>query len=204
MRKDIDTIVFDLGAVLIDWNPEYLYRKIIEDEKERLWFFNNICTAEWNEEQDAGRPLKVATDQLVNQYPEYEYNIRAYYDRWEEMLNGPIVETLELFKLLKQQNRFKFYALTNWSAETFPIALGKYDFLHWFDGRLVSGEEKTRKPFKGFYQTLIERFSIKPDKALFIDDNLRNIPPASDLGMNTIHFTNAGSLARQLKELGLI
>jgi 2-haloacid dehalogenase len=204
MRKEIDTIVFDLGAVLIDWNPEYLYRKIIADETERLWFFNNICTADWNEEQDAGRPLQVATDELVNKYPEFEDNIRAYYDRWEEMLNGPIEETLELFKLLKNQNRFKFYALTNWSAETFPIALRKYEFLHWFDGRLVSGEEKTRKPFKGFYQTLIEKFSITPEKALFIDDNLRNIPPASDLGMNTIHFTNAGNLARHLKDLSLI
>jgi 2-haloacid dehalogenase len=204
MKKKIDTVVFDLGAVLIDWNPDYLYRKIIEEENERLWFFNNICTADWNEEQDAGRPLQVATEQLVNKYPEHEKNIRAYYDRWEEMLNGPIEETLELFKLLKQQNRFRFYALTNWSAETFPIALRKYEFLHWFDGRLVSGEEKTRKPFKGFYKTLIERFSIEPEKALFIDDNLRNIPPASDLGMNTIHFTSAAILAGRLKELGLI
>ena len=204
MNKVIDTIVFDLGAVLIDWNPDYLYRKIIEDENERQWFFDNVCTAEWNEEQDAGRSLKEATEELVKRFPFHEDNIRSYYGRWEEMLNGPIDGTLELFRMLKQKNSFRFYALTNWSAETFPIALGKYDFLHWFDGRHVSGEEKTRKPFLHFYESLLDKYSIKPDNALFIDDNIRNIAPAQSLGMHTIHFTSPESLALKLHELKLL
>ncbi len=204
MNKNIDTIVFDLGAVLIDWNPDYLFKKIISDESERRWFLSNICTPDWNEEQDAGRSLKTATEVLIERFPQHRENIKAYYDRWEEMLNGPIEGTVDLFRLLKEKNQFKFYALTNWSAETFPIALRKYDFLHWFDGRLVSGEEKTRKPFVEFYRTLITRFSITPENSVFIDDNFRNIGPAAELGMKTIHFTSPENLDLSLKELQLI
>ena len=197
----IDTIVFDLGGVLIDWNPDYVFRTIFENEEKMRWFYNNICTPAWNEEQDAGRSLQVATEELVTQFPEHEENIRAYYGRWEEMLGGPISGTVEVLRELKQSNQFKLFALTNWSHETFPIALQKYDFLHWFDGRLVSGEEKTRKPFPEIYQKLIQRFDIEPGKAIYIDDNKKNLEPAAQLGFQTIHFQSPGQLRDELKKI---
>ena len=197
--QQIDTIVFDLGGVLIDWNPDYVFRTIFKDEADMRWFYNNICTPAWNEEQDAGRSLQEATELLVNQFPEHEENIRAYYDRWEEMLGGPIQGTVEVFRKLKDSNQYKLYALTNWSHETFPVALQRYDFLHWFDGRLVSGEEKTRKPFPEIYQLLARRFNIDPAKAIYIDDNKRNLEPAADLGFKTIHFQSPEQFSAALQ-----
>jgi 2-haloacid dehalogenase len=195
------TVIFDLGGVLIDWNPDYVFKTIFEKEEDKKWFYENICTSDWNEEQDAGRSLKDATEHLITQFPEHEINIRAYYDRWEEMLGGPIEGTVEVFRELKQRPDLKFYALTNWSAETFPIALQRYDFLHWFDGRLVSGEEKTRKPFIDIYEKLIERFNIDPRDAVYIDDNMRNLHPARELGMHIIHFQSPEQLKEALNEV---
>lgn len=199
--KKIDTVVFDLGGVLIDWNPDYVFKTIFEDEEKMRWFYANICTPAWNEEQDAGRSLKEATEELVTQFPEHETNIRAYYDRWEEMLGGPINGTVEVLRKLKYQTDCKLYALTNWSHETFPIALQKYDFLHWFDGRLVSGEEKTRKPFPDIYELLIKRFNIDPKTSIYIDDNARNLAPAEELGFSTIHFKSPEQLQQELDRL---
>jgi 2-haloacid dehalogenase len=200
----INTIIFDLGGVLIDWNPDYLYEKIFSDPEQRKWFYENVCTPDWNEEQDAGRGLQKATELLISQFPEHEENIRHYYGRWTEMLKGPIQGTVEVFKELKDSGRYKIYALTNWSQETFPVALERFDFLHWFDGRLVSGEEMTRKPFPDIYEKLIQRFSIDPTKALFTDDNLRNLKPAEEIGMKTIHFINPDQFRIELVKLGLL
>jgi len=200
----IDTLVFDLGGVLIDWNPEYLYNKIIPDEKERRWFLSNITTPEWNEHQDAGRSLQEGTDWLVQKYPEHEASIRAYYTRWTEMLGGPIHETVEIFRELKSRGKLKLYALTNWSAETFPVALELYDFLHWFDGRLVSGEEKIRKPFPEIYRLLIDRFGIEPARAIYVDDNIRNVLPARELGFVGIQFRTPELFREELQGLGVL
>jgi 2-haloacid dehalogenase len=201
---EIKTVIFDLGGVLIDWNPRYVYRTIFKTEEEIDWFFENVATHDWNENQDAGYPLDAATVDLIKKHPDLENEIRAYYGRWEEMLGGPIHETVEILKELKKIPGMKTYALTNWSAETFPIALERYDFLHWFDGRLVSGEERTRKPFPEFYQKLIDKFSIDPTKALFIDDNLRNIKGAEVLGIKGIHFHDPEQLKNELVNLGLL
>ena len=200
----INTIIFDLGAVLIDWNPHYMYRTLFADEEEMKNFLATICTSDWNEEQDAGRSLQEGTDLLVKQHPEHEANIRAFYTRWEEMLGDPLWETVEIFKKLKESGKYKLYALTNWSEETFPIALKRYDFLSWFDGIVVSGEEKIRKPTPEFYQILIQRYQVKPKEALFIDDNYRNILAADMLGIKSIHFTSAELLKTELKNLNIL
>jgi len=201
--SSFNTIVFDLGGVLVDWNPEYLYRNIFEKKEDVDWFLKNVCTADWNEEQDAGRSLHDATEFLVKKFPQHETNIRAYYDRWEEMLGGPIKGTVEILRSLKSNPAYKTYALTNWSAETFPVALEKYDFMHWFNGRLVSGEEKTRKPFLEFYQRLINRFQIDPSTSIYVDDNVRNLQPAKDLGFYTIHFQSPEQFGKELRERGV-
>lgn len=192
------TIIFDLGGVLIDWNPKYLYRKIFTDEKEMEDFLENICTPDWNEEQDAGRSLQEATEMLVERHPDHKENITAYYSRWSEMLGGSIQDTVEIFRELKSAKKYELYALTNWSAETFPIALGEYEFLSWFDGIVVSGTEKIRKPFPEFYKILLDRYEVKADEAIFIDDNKRNIDAAKKVGIDSIHYINPTQLKDEL------
>lgn len=200
----INTIIFDLGAVLIDWNPHYMYRTLFTDEQEMKDFLATVCTSDWNEEQDAGRSLQEGTDLLVAQHPQHEANIRAFYGRWEEMLGEPFHDTIELFRRLKTSGKYKIYALTNWSAETFPVALARYDFLGWFDGIVVSGAEKMRKPALEFYQILLDRYQVDPQTALFIDDNYRNIVAAEKAGIKSIHFTSAGQLEKELDDLRLL
>ena len=164
----------------------------------------HINNDEWNEHQDAGRSLEEATEELVAKYPEHEKEIRAYYDRWEEMLGGAINETVEILRSLKETNKYKLYALTNWSAETFPVALQRYDFLQWFDGIVMSGEEKTRKPFPEIYQTLLNRFNVNPSEVIFIDDSLRNVEGAKAVGIDGIHFQSPQQLLHELKHQGII
>ncbi len=205
MNKSINTIIFDLGGVLIDWNPAYVFNDTyFKTPEQRKYFFENICTNDWNENQDAGYPIAQATEEKLLEFPDWEKPIRDFYGRWEEMLGGPIYETVEIFRELKQRPDLKTYALTNWSAETFQVALDRFEFLHWFDGRLVSGEEKTRKPFPDFYQKLFTKFSIIPSSAIFIDDNLRNVKAADEHGMTSIHFTNADELKKQLEQLFIL
>ena len=196
----IDTIIFDLGGVLIDWNPRHLYRKIFKTEEEIEWFLENICTNEWNEKQDAGRSFEEATKELAGKFPEHKEHILAWYGRWQETINGPIHETVEILKEIKDTGKYKLYALTNWSAETFPWALENFEFLHWFDGIVVSGIEKTRKPFPEFYHKLFDRYHIEPSRAIFIDDNLNNVDGADRLGLSTIHFQSPAQLREALKK----
>ena len=201
---DINTFIFDLGAVLIDWNPRYVFDQLIADQERRAFFFQNICTAEWNETQDAGRSLQEATETLVHLHPDWKNEIEAYYGRWNEMLGGAIPGSVEILKRLKASGKYRLYALTNWSTETFPVALERFGFLHWFDGRVVSGEEKMRKPFPEFYKVLLERFQVTPAEALFIDDNLRNIQGAQAVGIQTLQFHSAQQLEHDLKAMHLL
>ncbi|MFM9840491.1 MAG: HAD family hydrolase [Cyclobacteriaceae bacterium] len=202
--SSINTVIFDLGGVLIDWNPRYLYRKIFNTEEEITWFLENICTAEWNDEQDAGRSFEDATEELVAKFPDHEEAIRAWYGRWEETINGRIHETVELLREIKESKKHKLYALTNWSAETFPWALENFEFLHWFDGIVVSGVEKSRKPFPEFYQILFDRYQINPSQAIFIDDNFKNVEGALKVGLPTIHFQNAQQARAELVKLKIV
>jgi len=198
-------IIFDLGGVLIDWNPEYVYLKEFNnDRKEMKWFFDNVCTFDWNENQDAGYPLKKATEERVRLFPQYENLIRIYYGRWEEMLGGPINKSVDILRIIKKKNELNIFALTNWSAETFPTALKKFDFLSLFEGIIVSGEEKTRKPFEKIYQITIDRFKIGPTESVFIDDNLRNVKAAEKLNIKGIHFKNSDKLEIELRNLKIL
>ena len=199
----INTIIFDLGGVLIDWNPEYVFREVIPDPERRRFFFENICTHDWNVEQDAGRPIAEATEMLVTEFPEWESEIRAYYGRWEEMLGGPIHDTVELLRELRDRQEHRLLALTNWSNETFPVALSRYDFLQWFEGIVVSGDEKTRKPFADIYEILLDRYEVVPEEAVFIDDSLKNVEGAEIVGINGIHFQGTAQLRDTLSEWGI-
>lgn len=200
----IDTVIFDLGGVLIDWNPRYLYRKIFSTEDEITWFMSNICTSEWNDQQDAGRSFADATEDLVKQFPDHEVPIRAWYGRFPETVSGAIQPTVDLLTQIKQKKAHRLYALTNWSAESFPWAQDNFEFLSWFEGIVVSGQEKTRKPFADFYHILLNRYQVDPARAVFIDDNIKNIKGANEVGLHTIHFTSPQELERDLKKLGVL
>jgi 2-haloacid dehalogenase len=201
---EIKNVIFDLGGVLIDWNPEYVFLEVFNGDREKMkWFFDEICTMDWNENQDAGYPLQQATDERVKLFPEYEEWIRIYYGRWEEMLGEQIDGTVTILKQLIDNPNYKVVALTNWSAETFPIALERFDFLHWFEGIVVSGTEKMRKPFNEIYELTLNRFNIEASQSLFIDDNARNIEAAKKIEINTIHFNNPRQLKSELKRLNI-
>ena len=197
---DIKNIIFDLGGVLIDWNPDYVFLKLFKGDKLKLQeFYKKVCTFEWNENQDAGYPLDKATEDRIKIFPEYEHLIRMYYGKWEEMIGGEIKEVVTILKNIVRENKFRVFALTNWSAETFPIALKKFDFLHLFEGIVVSGTEKTRKPFSDIYEIILNRYNLIANESIFIDDNIRNIKAADKFGIKTIHFKNPLQLKTDLK-----
>ena len=201
--NNIKNIIFDLGGVLIDWNPEYVYLEVFRgDRKKMQWFFDEICTMDWNENQDAGYSLQKATEERVKMFPKYEEWIRMYYGRWEEMLGDAIEETVDVLDKMIANPALRVVALTNWSGETFPVALDRFEFLHRFEGIVVSGIEKIRKPYCEIYQLTLDRFGFQAEESLFIDDNLRNIQAASSMGIHTIHFISPIDLKQKLVEKG--
>jgi len=204
MKNMIDTIIFDLGGVLIDWNPEHVYKEVFKGDQQKIdWFLNNICTSDWNVEQDAGRTLSEGTEILVNQFPEHEKLIRVFYDRWEDMIGGIITETEDILNYLKRENKYKLYSLTNWSHETFHIPFERYSFFKHFEGIVVSGDEKTRKPFQKIYEILLDRYDLNPKSCLFIDDNYDNIVTAEKMGINGIHYKDTDQLLHDLSQFGI-
>lgn len=199
----IDNIIFDLGGVLIDWNPRYVFHKVFDSDEKTEWFLSNICTMAWNEQQDAGRSLKDATEQLQKEFPQWHNEIALYYGQWKDMLGGPIIDSVDLLSNFKRNNTYNLFALTNWSSETFPIALERYDFLSWFQGIVVSGHEKCIKPDRKIYQILLDRYSLTAENSVFIDDNKRNVAGALSIGMKAIHYKDTTSLKESLSELGI-
>lgn len=197
-------VVFDLGGVLIDWNPRYLYRKIFQYEQEMENFLKHICTQDWNEEQDAGRSFAEGEAELIAKHPEFEEHIRAFHLRWVEMLNGPLLETVEILNRLAQQKRLRLLALTNWSAETFPYAEKNFEFLRVFEKIVVSGRIGLKKPDPAIFQHLLAEGKIDAQETLFIDDNFANIQAAKSLSFHTEHFSSAEKLDRHLRDLGIL
>ncbi len=196
--RQLKNIVFDFGGVLIDWNPVYLYNEVFETEEEMNYFLEHVCRYDWNLLQDAGRPLDEGTRLLQEKFPEYAEEIAMYYGRWEEMLGSSYEENRKLIKPLKE--KYKVYGLTNWSAETLPLAIKKFDFFQDLDGIVVSGEEKIVKPDRRLYDILLARYSLRAGESLFIDDNAANIETARELGFQVIHFTGEMNLEKWLRD----
>jgi 2-haloacid dehalogenase len=199
----IETIIFDLGGVLVDWNPEYVYlNEFNGDRKKMQWFFDNICTSSWNEEQDGGYPMADATEERINLFPKYKKLIKMFYGRWEEMLKGEIGETVEILHKLKRK-KYKLIALTNWSAETFPVAVKKFKFLKLFDGIVVSGKVKMLKPFPEIYNYTLKKYGLIANKSIFIDDRISNVDGAIKCGINGVQFVSPKNLIIALKKYGI-
>ena len=201
---DRSIAVFDLGGVLIDWNPRHLYRKLFPgDDAAMENFLANVCTTAWNSQQDAGRTFAEACASLKLEHPNHAELIDAWFERQDEMLAGPISGTVEILGELRARG-VPLYALSNWSAETFPIAQKRFEFLQWFDGIFLSAEVRTIKPNPRIYQHFFEAFAIAPDQTVFIDDLPPNVAAASALGMHAIQFTDPAALRNELVRLGLL
>jgi 2-haloacid dehalogenase len=203
MGARITAVVFDLGGVLIDWNPRFLYRKLFDgDEAAMERFLAEVCTLEWNGELDAGRPFAEGVAELAALHPDQADLIRAYHSRWEEMLGDGFPETVAIMREVKTAG-LRTFALSNWSAETFPVTRPRYPFLAEFDGILISGEAGVRKPDEAIFRQFLTRFGLAPEATVFIDDWDLNIETAARLGMITIQFVDAATLRSDLRRLGL-
>lgn len=200
---EIKNIIFDFGGVLMDWNPRYYFKTYFNDDEKMEYFLGNIAQTEWNEEQDRGRLLSEGTEIQVKKFPEWEKEIRAYYDNWEVMLKSDIPHNVEVLKKLANTD-YELFGLTNWSEETFPYALENYEFFKLFDGKIVvSGTEKLIKPDPKIWHVLLERYNLKAEESVFIDDNIKNIEMAKSLGFQTVHVNLATDLEIELKNLGV-
>ena len=199
----LTTVVFDLGGVLIDWDPRYLYGQLFDDPDEMESFLAEVTTAEWNAHQDAGRPWAEAIELLVAEHPERRELIEAYHRRWPDMLAGEISGTVDVLAELRAAE-VRLVALSNWSTEMFPIARERFDFLAWFEGIVISGDVGVNKPDRRIFEHLVERFGIEPAVALFIDDSSANVDAATALGFHAILFTDPMALRVELVRLGLL
>lgn len=196
--------VFDLGGVLIDWNPRHLYRKIFgADEAAMEDFLANVCTSAWNSQQDAGRPFAEACASLKLEHPNHAEAIDAWFERQQEMIAGPIQGTVDILAELRARG-LPIYALSNWSAETFPLSLKRFDFLHWFRGILLSGDVRLLKPDPRIFELFFETHNIDPAHTVYIDDLPPNVRAATALGMHGIVFTDPPALRKKLEQLGLL
>jgi 2-haloacid dehalogenase len=196
-------VVFDLGGVLVDWDPRYLYRQLFDDPDEMESFLAEVTTAEWNAHQDAGRPWAEAVELLVAEHPQRRELIEVFHRRWPEMLAGEIPGTVSVLADLRAAG-VRLIALSNWSAETFPFARERFDFLAWFEGIVISADVGVNKPDRRIFDHLAEEFAIDPAAALFIDDSSANVDAAKALGFRVIQFTDATTLRRELVQLGLL
>jgi 2-haloacid dehalogenase len=198
------TIVFDLGAVLIDWDRRHLYEKMFNGRTDDLnYFLDHVCTLEWNGEMDAGRPFTDAVAAKIAEFPAYEPYIAAYHNRWEEMIVGPIDGTVRILAELLEAG-YPTAALSNWSAETYPKVRTQFEFLNWFDEIVISGDHQVNKPDPAIYHILLGRINREPQACVFIDDSPANIQAARQLGFQAIHFQSPAQLRQDLAKMGVL
>jgi 2-haloacid dehalogenase len=202
--RAIEAVVFDIGGVLIDWNPRHLFRKLFpRDEAGMERFLAKVCTPEWNAELDRGRPFAEGIAQLKAIHPDCAPLIEAYRERWMEMLDGAIAGSVEILAALRERG-VPLYVLSNWSAETFPEAKARFDFLSWFRGIVISGDVGITKPDRAIFQLLCDRFQLAPETTLFIDDVGPNVEAARELGFSATLFRDAEGLRSAIASTGLL
>lgn len=196
------TVVFDVGNVLLRWDPRNLYRTIFDDEGEMERFLSDVCTPHWNIEQDRGRDWDEAVALLTKDFPAYEVPIRAFHDRWEETVSGTIDANVALLGRLRAA-QVPNYCITNFSAPKFALSQTRYPFLAGFDGIIVSGDEKMLKPEPEIYNLLLARYGLSAGDCIFIDDSKANVEGARAVGMHAIHFVEPMDLAAELRTFGI-
>ena len=196
----IRNIIFDFGAVLVDWDPHHLYVPYFQDTAKAEWFLTEICPYSWNTEADAGRTTAEITAERIALFPAWEKEIRMYYDRWIEMMGEEIPGMQQLIRDLKDRG-YGVYGLTNWSRETFPLVRDRYPVFGLLDGYVVSGEEMTKKPDPALYRILLERYGLRGEECVFIDDNPANAAGGESLGIRGLVFRNAEQVRTDLERI---
>jgi 2-haloacid dehalogenase len=199
----INAVVFDVGGVLLDWDPRHLYRKLFDDERAMERFLGELCTMQWHEEHDRGVPVERSCAELAAAHPDYADLIHAWGQRTEEMIAGTIDGSIEILRDLKGAD-VRCYALTNMEAETYPLRVARFGFMRWFDGTVVSAHEGVIKPERDIFERLLTRYQLEPARTLMIDDSERNVRMAANLGMKTVHFTSPQQLRGCLRQFGLL
>ncbi len=204
MPTTIQAILFDFGNVLVEWNPRFVYRRYFPgDEKAMEEFFHEVNFMDWNAQQDKGRSFAEGVADLSHQFPHYSDLIQAYHDNWKDSIGDPLEGTVEILKRLKQAG-YPLYGLSNWSAETFPYARQRVDFVNLFDDIIISGEVLSIKPEPEFFEVALRRIGRPARECLFIDDSRANIEQARRMGFATIHFLSAEQLEKELHRLGIL
>jgi len=196
-------VVFDLGMVLIEWDPRHLYRKVFKSETDMEWFLTHVCHGEWNLEQDKGRSFDDAVAEATARHPAHAAEIAMYRDRWMEMVPGAIMGTVDILEEL-HKNKTPLYAITNWNGDTFRATRKRFPFLELFKDIVVSGDEKLIKPDHRIYDRLVMRNNLDPVDCLFIDDSLKNVNGARSIGMKGHHFTSPEKLRTELLKRALL
>lgn len=200
VSSQIKAIVFDIGHVLIDWDPRHLYRKVFDDEKEMEYFLETVCTPAWNESLDGGLPWDIALAERIEKFPHYKEQITAYRTRWHEMVPDALWETVTIMQELRSCG-LPIYSITNFNHETFAETAQRFPFLTEFDGIIVSGDVRLTKPDPAIYHALIQKYNLIPNMLLFIDDRADNIAAAQKIGFNGIIFNNALQLRSDLENI---
>lgn len=204
MSTTIKAIIFDFGNVLLEWNPRHVYRRYFPDDEEAMErFLHEVNFMEWNAQQDKGRSFAEGVAVLSKQFPHYSKLIQAYHDNWKDSIGHHFEGTVEIMKRLKQAG-YPLYGLSNWSAETFPIARKKYDFFHLLDDAVISGEVGLIKPEPEIFDLLLQKIGKPAQECLFIDDALENIQQAQKMGFATVHFQSPEHLEEELYRLGIL
>jgi 2-haloacid dehalogenase len=200
---DVEAVVFDLGGVLLDWDPRHLYRTLFDDEEAMERFLDEVCTSEWNHAIDLGRPFADAVAELTAAHPDHAELIGAWWDRWDEMVPGELPGTVAVLEELAA-SAVPVYGLTNFSAETFPRMGARFPWLGLLRGVVVSGQEGIGKPDAEVFELVCSRFGLRPERCLFVDDLPRNVEGARAAGMRGHHFVDASGLRAELVALGLL
>ena len=198
----IKAVVFDVGNVLIDWDPKYLYRQLMTDDAAIDRFLNDVCHYTWNLEQDRGRLWADAIAEKIAEFPEHEALIRAYDERWTDMVSGAIQGSVDILEELHAK-KFPLYAITNFSREKWDIATEAFPFLKFFDGVTVSADVKLLKPDPVIYQHFLKTFALDPSALLFVDDRIENVEAARREGFNAVQFTTPEQFREDLKSYGV-
>jgi len=201
-QREIEAVVFDLGGVLIDWDPRYVYRQLFADPADMEEFLGSVCTSDWHRAHDLGADITRSCEQLALRHPEHRDMIMVWAERGEEMVAGQFDETVELLSELKASG-MPCYALSNMEPEAFETRLAKFGFVGWFDAHVISGIEGVAKPDRRIFEILLDRHELHPQATVFIDDQARNVDAARDLGLVALRFSSAAQLRRDLQALGV-
>jgi 2-haloacid dehalogenase len=199
----IEAVAFDLGGVLIDWDPRYLYRQVFADPGQMEDFLARICTADWHRAHDLGADVTASCERLAALHPGHRDAIMAWARRGEEMAAGQFDPAVGVLSEVKAAG-LRCYALSNMEPDTFAVRCGRFAFMTWFDGHVISGLEGVAKPDPRIYQILLDRYALSPEATVFVDDVPGNVSAAAALGINAVHYTGAAQLRHELRALGVL